>query len=131
MRPGGVSALVLSALVAAACGVDSDRSTPGLRGPCGSAGGPLSECEGTPIVSAEDACWRLVECGAIPVANPEDDPGCCFDWARCVDYVEELPDLDFEVALTCIEHAPCDHLTAGGSPDRTNGRPPCLEQGDD
>lgn len=111
----------------AACGNDGPK--PGVRGNCATARGPLLECDPVPLSGAEDACWRLVQCGAIPVANPESEPGCCFDWAACVDYVEALPDQRFELALACIEAAACDDLKSRGSPDRPTDLPACLEHG--
>lgn len=121
--------LIALAVVSAAC--DFEGSKAGVRGECGATGaGPLQECERTEVVSAEDACWRLVECGAIPVVNPEMEPDCCFDWARCVGFLEDLPDPQLELALTCVEAAPCDSLKWNGSPNRPNDElPPCLELG--
>lgn len=132
-----VPRLVLNlALVASACGAISasacgtDEQTPGFRGPCAEPGGPFGECPLTSVTSADEACWRLVECGVIPVANPEEQPDCCFDWARCVDFVEELPEAQFELTLACVESNTCEALRARGSPDRTQDLPPCLDQGD-
>jgi hypothetical protein len=123
--------LVLIALAAcAAAGCDDEGSKSGVRGECASAGGPLEQCDRVDLISPEDACWRLVECGAIPIANPEEEPECCFDWERCVNYMEGLNDPAFELSLSCLEAAPCDSLKWNGSPNRpTDELPPCLEQG--
>jgi hypothetical protein len=124
--------VVLMALVALAASCDFEGSKPGVRGECSAyPGGPLQECERVEVVSPEDACWRLVECGAIPVVNPEAEPDCCFDWARCVGYLEDLSDPQLELALACVEVSPCDSLKWNGSPNRPNDElPPCLAQGD-
>lgn len=117
-----------AALAIAAC--DFEGSKPGVR-ECAGGAGPLAGCERVEVMSPEDACWRLVECGSIPVQNPEEEPDCCFDWARCVDYLEELPDPQLELSLACVEATPCDSLKWNGSPNRPNDElPPCLEQGD-
>jgi len=116
------------ALLATAC--DFEGSKPGVR-ECTAGAGPIGECEPEEVVTPEDACWRLVACGAIPVVNPEAEPECCFDWARCVSYLEDLPDPQLELALACVEVAPCDSLKWNGSPNRPNDElPPCLAQGD-
>ena len=128
MLSRGAMSLLAVALVCAGC--SADESTPGVRSVCAEPSGPLGECAAMPLASADEACWRLVECGAIPVANPEDEPDCCFDWAECVEYIEELPDPQYELSLACIESASCEALRAGGSPDRTNDLPPCLEYSD-
>jgi hypothetical protein len=123
--------LIALAAASAAAACDFEGSKPGVRDQCAVGAGPLSPCERVEVVSPEDACWRLVECGSIPVVNPEDEPDCCFDWSRCVDYLEELPDPQLEVSLACVEAATCDSLKWNGSPNRPNDElPPCLEQGD-
>src|SRR5687768_2489420 len=102
-------AMPISAAMIALCALiacDGDPK-PGARGPCASPTGPAIDCTPVPLDSAEDACWRLVECGAIPVVNPESEPNCCLDWAACVETIEDLPDQDFELALACLEAAPC------------------------
>jgi hypothetical protein len=124
-----VTIALAAALATAAC--DIEGSKPGVRSQCAVGAGPLEQCERVELLSPEDACWRLVECGSIPVANPEAEPDCCFDWARCVDYLEELPDPQLEQSLACLEVAPCDSLKWNGSPNRPNDElPPCLAQGD-
>lgn len=126
------------ALWALVCGgllaCDPSGSTPGLRGPCSTPSGEPLGCDEQPIETAEDACWKLVSCGAIPVANPDDDPDCCFDYTRCIDELGELEQLGHDFALACIEGATCDQLRWRGSPDRpTRNRaemPACLQHGD-
>lgn len=125
---GGQSRAAAFALLlcgAAACDVDGEPR-PGARERCGSAAAPLAECGPAPVAGAEDACWRLVECGAVPAANPESNPSCCLDWASCVDYVEGLPDEQFEAALACIASATCDELRPHGMRAATQA-PACLD----
>jgi hypothetical protein len=122
--------LIIALAVCAAAGCDDQGSKAGVRGECAFSGGPLEQCDRVELLSQEDACWRLVECGAIPVSNPEDEPDCCFDWAHCVSYMQALPDPAFEQSLSCLEVAPCDSLKWNGSPNRPNDElPPCLDQG--
>ena len=106
----------------AACGIDPPPST--ARGRCASDGDTGPDCEPVALASAEDACWRLVECGALPVANPESDPSCCFDWGACVNHVDSLPDEQFEMSLACIEASACDELKPGAA----GALPRCLDQ---
>jgi hypothetical protein len=123
--------LFACALVLSACDVDAHRA--GYRGECGNAGGTLLGCDDAPIETPEDACWRLVECGAIPVQNPEDQPRCCFDWARCVEELSELPEWRQAFTLACIEASTCDQLK-WSNPDRPTNNdlelPSCLQYGD-
>ncbi len=83
----------------------------------------MLDCEPVALAGAEEACWRLVQCGAVPVTNPESDPSCCFDWATCVNRIESLPDEQFELALACIEASQCDELKG-----ESGELPRCLEQ---
>jgi hypothetical protein len=129
MRRFGVSALAVAVLAGAgACGVDGPK--PGLREPCATASGPLGQCDPVVIDSAEDACWRMVECGALAVARPDDRDSCGYcDWTSCVLFIEELPDTSYERALDCVQAASCDALKSSGSPGDPDP-PPCLDQGD-
>jgi hypothetical protein len=104
-----------------ACGIDSPRPPP--RGQCSPEEDPRTGCEPVALASAEEACWRLVECGAVPVANPESDPGCCFDWGSCVNRVESMADEQFELALACVESSSCEELR----PIAPGALPRCLE----
>jgi hypothetical protein len=125
-RESRAAAFALLLCGAAGCDVDGGPR-PGAHERCGSAGAVLAECGPAALAGAEDACWRLVECGAVPAANPESNRSCCLDWASCVDYVEGLPDEQFEAALACIESAACDELRPRGV--RAAGQTPaCLDQ---
>jgi hypothetical protein len=119
-------------LLAGGCGLDGGKPVDS-HARCAE-GAALTECGSASLTGAEDACWRLVQCSAIPVTNPESDPSCCFDWAECVARVGALPDEQFESALACIEAATCDELRGGAAPaDEVSGRPGelpgCLDLG--
>lgn len=114
-------AILAALLCAGACGIDGPR--PPARGHCSPEGDPRLGCEPVALASAEDACWRLVECGAVPVANPESDPSCCFDWGACVTRVESMPDEQFELAMACIESSSCEETR----PASHGALPRCLE----
>jgi hypothetical protein len=125
--------LVLCAFLALLTSCDpDDAGEPGLRGECAAPGGQALTCPGAPLEDSEDACWKLVECGAIPVSHPE---GRILDWGRCVRQIDRLPAQRYDVAMTCLELSSCDQLRFGGSPDAPDGNnsmqmPPCLEYGD-
>jgi hypothetical protein len=111
-------------------GCGHEGPDPGVRDACETGGATLG-CAETPIETIEDACWRLVECGAIPVANPASEPECCFDWADCVQELDEMESSHVELALACVEAAPCSELLLPGSPDRPTRDdaelPACLQ----
>jgi hypothetical protein len=122
--------VVLTLTGASACSVPDGKPTPGVRAACAEPGGPLDRCEPGSIDSAEDACWRMVECGALAVARPDDTDDCSFcDWASCVETIDAMSDAQYELALACVEAAPCDALKAPGYPNDPDP-PPCLEQGE-
>jgi hypothetical protein len=108
--------------LAAACGIEVDGPRDSARTNCATDGD--LDCEPIAVTGADDACWRMVQCRAVRVTNPESDPSCCFDWAACVHHVEALPDDEFEQALACIESASCDEL----KPAQRGQLPRCLEQ---
>lgn len=118
---GSILALALS--LVAACG--DDEPSPGARSEC-AAGGELNDCpdaERTP----EDACWRLVECGAIGIENPD---GNQFQWARCVDFLESATAQGRALAIDCIAASTCDQLRVDGSPNQPNtGQMYCIQLG--
>jgi hypothetical protein len=126
-RPCALATLAALVVGGPACGNDASKSE--ARRVCVNAAGPLLECDPVPLAGAEDACWRLVQCGAIPVTNPESDPDRGFDWSACVDAIEALPDQRFELALSCIEAASCDELKSRGARARPTDPPACLEAG--
>jgi hypothetical protein len=104
-------------------GCDSTQPVDGTRGVCAEGGQILGECP--PVETAEDACWKLVQCGSFPLDN-EDDPNNA-DWGTCVQRIERLRELDAAAAIACIDAASCDQLTVRGSPTGPFEWPDCLE----
>jgi len=115
---------VVAVLSVSAVGCGDDGSSQGFRGPCAAPG--AIDCPSAPLETAEDLCWRLVECGSIPVAGPEGNS--VFDWPRCVESVNSLDDYQFEFSLACVEASTCDELKTNGSPNDP-GVPVCLRHG--
>jgi len=76
------------------------------------------------IETAEDACFRLVHCGAIPLQSDEDY---VFDWDHCVSDVDRLPEYRYDLALSCIQNSSCDQLKDDSL--RNPDRPPCIDFG--
>ena len=68
-----------------------------------------SHSAGTP----EAACWRLVECGALPTEAEE--PG-VRDWGRCVDDLERMLEDRATVVIACVATSTCDELRGLGAP---------------
>jgi hypothetical protein len=110
-----------------------DEAAPGVRGQCATAvGEPV--CDSEAIETGEDACWKLVECGSIPVVEPVPDDDDYFDQPQCELFFQRLSEHRYDVSLACIEAASCDQLRFEGGPDtptrNPEGMPPCLEYGD-
>ncbi len=127
MRGSFIFALALLPL--AACSFE--EASPGVRGQCGATNGePL--CPASAIENGEDACWKLVECNAIPIASPEGEN--YFDYAFCASYFERLDAHRYNISLACVATSTCDQLQfldGPGEPSRTaERRPICLEYGD-
>ena len=101
----------------------------GLRGPCAGSSGPFVGCEDVAIETSEDACWRLVECGAIPLAQNDPNLQWVTDWDECVDDLERLPADRHALVLACIEAASCEDLLLDNSPTAPGGEPLCYEFG--
>ena len=123
------AAVLGAATLVAACG--DEGSIQGVRQPCASASGTLLGCDDTTIETPEDACWRLVECGVIPLEHDEDN---IFDWANCVYQIERLSEPRYDFALQCVETSSCDDLKVGNSPVDPRiwdqSIPLCLQFGD-
>ena len=87
----------------------------GTRGQCAE-GGTLEACPEAER-TAEGACWRLVDCGAIPL-NGGSDPGgndqYDFDWNRCVDIIDSGRSDQQRVVIDCIAVSTCDSLKGDG-----------------
>ena len=117
--------LVLLVPLAAACGAGDNDTTDGTRGQCAE-GGALNQCPEAER-TAEGACWRLVDCAAIPLHA---DPDYVFDWDNCVDDLEMLTADRERVVIDCIAASSCDALEVGGSPDRPDPNQMfCLQLG--
>lgn len=92
---------------------------------CDSAAGTRSECAyGGELVAcpeaertAEGACWRLVDCAAIPIKNANDGG---FDWGVCVDRIQTRIETVQREIIDCIAVSTCDELKVDGSPDDPN-----------
>jgi hypothetical protein len=120
---------VMVALAVAAC--DSDGATQGHRDPCANAAGVFLGCPAERLDTPEEACWRLVECGAIPLERLDPEDTGLLDWAGCVRRVERLPSNQHALVMACLEVSSCDDLRVGGSPTTPRGSPPCLEYADE
>lgn len=103
-------------LVAAlsACGAGDD-TTEGTRGEC-AAGGALTDCPDA-ARTAEAACWRLVDCGAISVKSDNDNR---FTWGKCVDGIQGATDDRQRVVIDCVAASSCDELRVQNSPGNPN-----------
>jgi hypothetical protein len=93
--------------VVAAC-TPGDDTADGTRGLCGEGGALNDQCE-EPITTARDACWRMVDCGAIPLHQMG---GGEFDWSRCVEQIERTGDPQARLIMGCVGASTCDQLKA-------------------
>ena len=105
-------------LLLAACNAGDD-TTDGARGLCAE-GGALNQCP-EPPKTPQDACWKLVDCAAIPLDTMNN-----FDWGDCVNGIERLTDDRQRLVIDCIAASSCDAL----KPDPQNGQIACLLLGD-
>lgn len=76
----------------------------GVRGPCATPTGSIEGCVPQAIETADDACWKLVDCGVLRVNSDG------YDWADCVERIEEYPAERQQLTLSCIEAASCVEL---------------------
>ena len=115
-------------------GCEDDVPLQGARTPCSHAGGSGLECVSEPIETAEDACWRLVDCGVIPLDEPDPDRNWVLDWERCLRTVAGMGEFQQTLVLRCVESSTCDQLKADSSPNAPSGGeealPICLQYGD-
>lgn len=107
----------IAVLAAISCG--GDDVVEGLRSECQTFGGAGLECESPPIESVADLCAKLLDCGVMPLENP--DGG--FDWEDCMQLGGDLDDLNRATVFACVEVASCDELQF------ENGPPLCLQHG--
>lgn len=98
----GCLTVVLLALVA--CGTGDDTAD-GVRARCAE-GGELTSCADTPRTPME-ACWRMVDCGALPLHQEEDFRD---DWDNCVDAIEGMRESAQQLTIACIGSSTCDQL---------------------
>lgn len=108
----------VAALALAGC-----EGTDGTRGPC-AAGGQILDDPSCDVESVEDACWKLVQCGVLPLEGEEEGDA---DWGRCLDRLEDMRAHNRELALVCVESASCDELIVNDSPNNPYEWPDCLE----
>ena len=116
---------VLGASLLIACSAGNDGITGGTRGAC-SRGGVLEQC---PAIdhTAEGACTKLVQCGAIPESAPQDYQ---VDWGNCVDYIDGLSPTASDLVIACVAASTCDILRVGDNPNTPDPRQmPCLRLG--
>jgi hypothetical protein len=107
-------ALTLALMGLAACGTDDD-TTDGTRAFCAQ-GGALTDCPDTER-SAQGACWRMVDCGAIAVASENENR---FTWGRCVDLLERQTADRQRLVINCVAASTCSELRVPGSPQAPN-----------
>ncbi len=110
-----------------ACG--DDMAKQGFRDPCASPSGAIDGCDMVPVETSQDVCWRLVECGAIPLEDPPDSEG-IFDWQDCVGFVDDMDSYQFELSASCVQLSSCDDLKPNGAPNAPYSVPLCLRHGD-
>jgi hypothetical protein len=114
----------LVAALASTVGCDDEGAVQGQRGACADSTRAFVGCEDEPIETPEDACWRLVECGVIPLSIEEG-----YDWGACVRQIERLSAEEGDFALRCVEAASCDDLLLFQSPTNPWGDRLCFEFG--
>ena len=103
----------------------SDATTGGTRAECAQ-GGALTDCPDAER-TAQGACWRLVDCGAIAIKS---DVNNRFTWARCVDGIDGLTSDRQRLVINCVAASTCDELRVQGSPDNPNiNQMHCLQFG--
>ncbi|MBA3452082.1 MAG: hypothetical protein H0T42_03175 [Deltaproteobacteria bacterium] len=119
-----LASLVLATM--SACGTGDDVAL-GARANCAQ-GGALTDCPDAERTS-EGACWRLVDCGAIPLDHPEEFR---IDWGTCVDGLDGLTADRQRLVVSCIAASTCDQLQVDGSPEQPNrDQMYCLRLGED
>ncbi len=106
----------LALVVIGACSAGDDVAG-GARAQCAH-GGELTDCPDAER-TAQGACWRLVDCGAIAVSSGDPQSG-RFDWDRCVGSLESLASEYQRLVINCVAASSCDQLRVDGSPDQPN-----------
>jgi len=122
--------LTICALAVLWAGCDGTGFSDGSRSPCAS-GGQILGCEDE-VETAEDACWKLVQCGVLPLdrddpETDEIDPDREHDYRGCLDRIYRSDDDVAEISIQCIDASSCDSLVVNDSPDNPYEWPDCLE----
>ncbi len=108
-----------------ACKAGDDTSE-GSHAEC-ARGGTLTMCPESERTS-EGACWRLVDCAAIPLTSTNQNT---FDWGKCVDDLDGLTADRERLVIDCVAASTCDQLQVQGSPDQPDpDQMICLLMGD-
>jgi hypothetical protein len=97
----------IALLAIAACGLGDDTAD-GTRDQCAEGGELNNTCSGA-VTTPEQACWRMVDCGAIPLHQMG---GGEFDWSRCVEQIERTGDPQARLIMGCVGASTCDQLKA-------------------
>jgi hypothetical protein len=105
----------IALLALAACNLGDDTAD-GARAQCAEGGELNNTCSGV-VNTPEDACWRMVDCGAINLSDPNDR-----DWKTCVADIEAAAAIEQKLMMACIGAATCDQLKAD--------RAACFRYGD-
>jgi hypothetical protein len=92
-------------LVLGACSLGDDAADGG-RKQCAEGGILNDSCPST-LTTAEDACWRMVDCGAIPLHREGQYDR---DWSRCVDEIWDTGDVQERLIIACVGASTCDQL---------------------
>lgn len=98
---------LVASLALGACGLGDDAAD-GTRAQCAE-GGEINNTCSTSITTAEQACWRMVDCGAIQLHRDERYD---FDWSRCVELIEGTGDSQARLIMACVAASTCDQLKA-------------------
>lgn len=92
-------------LALGACGLGDDTAD-GSRAQCAE-GGALNDTCSDAIRTPEQACFRMVDCGAISL---HEDGQFDFDWNRCVNEIWNTGDVQARLVISCIAASTCDQL---------------------
>jgi hypothetical protein len=93
----------------AACGLGDDTADGG-RSQCAE-GGALNDTCTTSLKTPEDACWRMVDCGAIALHRMGQYD---FDWSRCISEIQNTGDVQERLIIACVAASTCDQLKVSG-----------------
>ena len=91
------------------CGLGDDTAD-GSRAQCAE-GGALNDTCTKAVTTPEQACFRMVDCGAIPLHQNEQYR---FDWSRCVGQIEDTGDFQARLIIACVNASTCDQLKVSG-----------------